>query len=94
MMIQVAHVASRSGNSRLRLFFLRVAARRGKKKAYVALARKILCIIHHLLVTREEYVETGFVKRVRFSMKMLEVLPLKEMARILTDAGYLVQAPG
>jgi transposase len=93
MMIQVAHVASGSGNSRLRLFFLRVAARRGKKKAYVALARKILCIIYHLLITGEEYVETGFVKRVRVSMKMLEALPLKEMARILADAGYLVQAP-
>jgi len=35
---------------KLRLFFERVAARRGKKKAIVALARKILCIIHHLLI--------------------------------------------
>jgi transposase len=92
MMIQVAHVASRAGNSRLRLFFLRVAARRGKKKTYVALARKILCIIHHLLVTGEEYVEEGFVKRFRLRMRALEGLPLEEMARILTGAGYLVQA--
>jgi transposase len=93
MMIQVAHVASRAKNSRLRLFFLRVAARREKKKAYVALARKILCIIHHLLVTGEEYVEEGFVKKFKVKMKALEDLPLDEMARILTGAGYLVQAP-
>ena len=93
MMIQVAHVASRVGDSRLRLFFLRVAARRGKKKAYVALARKILCIIHHLLVNGEEYVEEGFVKKARVRVRALEGVPLEEMAKILVGAGYLVQAP-
>ena len=93
MMIQVAHAASRASNSRLRLFFPRVTARRGKKKAYVALARKILCIIHHLLVTGEEYLEEGFVKKIRLRMRALEELPLDEMVRILTGAGYLVQAP-
>jgi len=28
-------------------------AKKGKKKAIVALARKVLCILHHLLVNRE-----------------------------------------
>jgi hypothetical protein len=93
MMIQVAHAASRTSNSRLRLFFLRVAARRGRKKAYVALARKILCIIHHLLITGEEYVEEGFAKRFKVRMRPLESIPLEEMAKILIGAGYLVQAP-
>jgi transposase len=93
IMIQVAHSASRASNSKLSFFFLRVAVRRGKKKAYVALARKILCIIHHLLVTGEEYVETGFVKRVRVRMSALKPLPLDEMAKILLGAGYLVQPP-
>jgi len=93
-MIQVAHAASRAGDSRLRLFFLRVAARRGKKKAYVALARKILCIIHHLLVNGEEYVEEGFVKKVRIRVRALEEVSLEEMAGILVGVGYLVRAPG
>jgi len=53
-MIQVVHAASRTRDSRLRLFYLRVAAKWGKKKAIVALARKILCIIHHLLINGEE----------------------------------------
>jgi len=48
MMVQVAHAVTRARDSRLRLFYLRVAARRGKKKAVVVLARKILCIIHHI----------------------------------------------
>jgi len=65
----------------------------GKKKAYVASIRKILCIIHHLLVTGEEYVEKGFVKRFKVRMMALEGLPLDKMARILVGAAYLVQGP-
>jgi hypothetical protein len=60
---------------------------------HFALARKILCIIHHLLVTGEQYVEEGFAKKIRVRPRALEGLPLEEMARILTSAGYLVQAP-
>lgn len=70
-MVQVAHAASRAKDSRLRLSYLRVAARCGKKKAIVALARKILCIIHHLLVTGEDYVEEGFVKGLRLRLIFL-----------------------
>jgi len=72
MMIQVAHVASRASDSRLRPFFLRLAARRGKKKAYVALARKILCIIYHLLINGDEYVEEGFMKRFKVKLRASE----------------------
>jgi hypothetical protein len=82
----------RAGNSGLRLFFLRIAARRGEK-AYVPLARKILCITHHLLVTGEKCVKGDSVKKVRIRMRALEGFPLEEMTRILTGAGYLVDAP-
>jgi len=94
-MIQVAHSASRCKHSKLRTFYLRVAARRGKKKAIVALARKILCIIHHLLLTGEEYVEEGFEKRVTpLRVRALARIPLDEMAEVLRGAGYVVMAPG
>jgi transposase len=93
MMVQVAHAASRAKDSRLRLFYLRVAARRGKKKAIVALARKILCIIHHLLVMGEDYVEEGFEKLPSLRLKTLARIPLEEMAEALRSAGYVVQAP-
>jgi transposase len=94
MMIQVAHAAARTRGSRLRLFYLRVAARRGKKKAIVALARKILCIIHHLLVNGEEFVEEGFAKLPRLRFRALARIPLEEMAEALRCAGYAVRAPG
>lgn len=93
LMVQVAHSACRVRDSRFRLFYLHVAARRGKKKAIVALARKILCIIHRLLVNGGEYTEDGFVKRFRVRVKTLKRLQLEEMVGILRNAGYMVQAP-
>jgi hypothetical protein len=56
-------------------------------------ARRHLCIIHHLLVTGEEYAEEGFTKRLRLGIRALKSIPLDEMAKILVGAGYLVQAP-
>ena len=38
-------------------FFLRIKARRGTKIGVVALARKVLCILHHLLISQELYQE-------------------------------------
>jgi transposase len=94
LMVQVAHAAARTRDSRLRLFYLRLAARRGKKKAIVALARKILCIIHHILVMGEEYVEDGFVKYPSLRFREVEHMPLEVMAETLRCAGYSVHAPG
>jgi transposase len=53
ILVQVAHAASRVKNSMLRRFFLRVRGRRGYNVAIVALARKILCILYHLLINQE-----------------------------------------
>lgn len=60
---QVAHGASKTKNSRLRKVYLRLLRRKGKPKAITALSRKILSIIHHLLVNREMWDEEGFKKK-------------------------------
>ncbi len=44
---------------------LRMRAKKGKKTAYVAVARKMLTVIWHLLVNGELYVEEGFSKAAR-----------------------------
>src|SRR5664279_1663021 len=62
MLVQVAHTTSRTKNSRLKSFFMRIKAKKGTKVAIVALARKVLCILHHLLVNREMYEESGNIK--------------------------------
>ena len=43
--------------------YLRLLRRKGKPKAITALARKIISIIHHLLINREMWKEEGFKKR-------------------------------
>lgn len=90
-MVLVARSAVIVRGSRLRSFFLRVKARRGKNTAYVAVARKMLTIIWHLLVKGENYVEDSFEKTV--GLKKVAYggyVSLEEMARVLRGVGYVV----
>ena len=64
-MVQVAHAASKKIASKLRKFYLRVRARKGANVAIVALARKILCILYHLLMNQEMYEEPGAARKTR-----------------------------
>jgi transposase len=61
VMVEVAHVAVRM-DCRFRDMFWRITSRKCKKVAYVAVARKLLTIIWHLLSNAEVYVEEGFSK--------------------------------
>jgi len=89
-MVEVAHAAVRVWDSKFRAFFLRVRAKKGKKTAYVAVARKLLVVVHHLLVTGEEYVEEGLkVKRLRAIKAKDLVVPFEEALRLLVKSGYV-----
>ena len=94
MLVEAAHAAVRVRDSRLRAFYLRVKAKKGEKTAIVAVARKMLTIIWHLLVKGENYVEGGFEKTVR-NMKAVYRghVPLEQMAEILRSAGFVVSGP-
>ena len=94
-MVEVAHSAVRVRDSRFRVLFLRVMAKKGKKTAYVAVARKMLTVIWHLLVNGEKYVEEGFQKKVRVGKVAYGGhVPLEVMAEVLRTAGYTVVANG
>jgi transposase len=94
-MVEVAHGAVRVRDSRFRALFLRVMAKKGKKTAYVAVARKMLTVIWHLLVNGEKYVEEGFEKTARLRKAAYRGhVPLEEMAEVLRSAGYTVVANG
>jgi len=67
---QVANAASNTKKSRLRKVFLRLLHRKGRSKAITALARKILSIIHHLLIKREMWEEEGF-RKMRSDLKLI-----------------------
>ena len=55
ILIEVAQVIARTNKSKLRGFFHRVQAKKGHNVAAVAVARKALCIFHHLIMNREMY---------------------------------------
>jgi transposase len=95
IMVQVAHAASRVKNSMFRRVFLRIRGRRGHNVAIVALARKILCIIYHLLINQEMYEEKK-VKKLKPSKPGSSksssqiMMTLEEMIEIVRQSGYLV----
>jgi transposase len=49
LLVQAAHTVARSKDNYLGALFRRLAAKRGKKRAAVAVARSILVIVYHLL---------------------------------------------
>lgn len=94
ILVQVARVIARGRNSKLKRFFLRVKSKKGSNVAVVALARKILCILHHLLTNREMYKEDGTNKKIKidigneFSQREMD---LEEMIKYIVRAGYEVR---
>jgi len=85
MLVQAAHAAGTTKNTYLSAQYRRLAARRGKKRAAIAVARSILVIAYHMLSDGTEYVDLGanyFDKRneqrVQYQLvKRLERLGLK-----------------
>jgi len=92
MLIQIAHVISKMDNN-LSRFFRRIAEKKGPKKAASALARKLLTIIHHLLVNKEKYQEPSVKpKKIRLP-KITEEhsLPsIEEMIALIRETGRAV----
>ena len=93
MLIQIAYAISRTKKSKLKRFFLRTQAKKGSKVAAVALARKVLCILHHLLINQEMYQEDEDKKNTRrktiVSPSSIE-MPIQEMIDCIVRAGYVV----
>jgi transposase len=59
LLLQAAHVAGRQKHGYLAVQFRRIATRRGKKRAGMAVAHSILVIIYHLLRDGVAYEEKG-----------------------------------
>jgi hypothetical protein len=95
ILVQIANAASKKLGSKLRRFYLRVKARSGHNVAIIALARKILCILHHLLMNREKYVEDDGSKKSRskknYRTSFPRVMAIQEMIDIIRQSGYEVQ---
>lgn len=58
-LVEAGQAAGRSKDTYLSAFYRRIAARRGKKRAAMATGHRILTIVYHLLVNKENYRELG-----------------------------------
>jgi transposase len=94
ILVEVAQAIARTNKSKLKRFFRRVQAKKGYNVAAVALARKVLCILYHLLMNREMYQEDDIIKTKSIDIN-LPSLPTKlgfeEMIRVLAKAGYEIR---
>jgi transposase len=59
VLVQAAHAAAHTKDTYLSAQYHRLAARRGRKRAIVAVAHSILVICYHLLKRNEDYHELG-----------------------------------
>lgn len=78
--------------NKLRFFYQRIKAKKGHKKAIVALARKLVSIIHHLLKFKEMYLEEEGKQKIFKPPKFIPVpdFSIDDMIGILCEAGYSV----
>lgn len=59
LLVQVAHAAAHTKNTYLAAQYRRLAARRGKKRAILAVAHSILVMAYHMIRNNEPYREAG-----------------------------------
>jgi transposase len=86
-LVQAAHAAVRVKGSALAHFYRRIAARRGAKKAIIAVAHKLLTIGYTLLLKREHYREPDLSERDGQRREQLA----RHLQRRLAQLGYTTQ---
>ena len=59
VLVEAAHVAAKTKQTYLAAQYRRIAARRGKKRALIALGHTILIIVYHLLTRKQPYQDLG-----------------------------------
>jgi transposase len=87
LLVEAAHAAAHTKQTYLSAQYHRLAGRRGKKKAIIAVGHSILVIIYHLLDQRVSYKELGgnfFDERDRQATQ-------KRLVRRLEQLGYHVE---
>jgi len=92
ILVELAHVAIRSPG-RIRTFFERLMPKKGYKKAIVAVARKMLRIVWHLLVYDEVFVdEFPRSKQVKFPKmpKKIQTMGINRFIELLSKASEVV----
>jgi transposase len=85
-LVQSAWAASHTKDSYFRSYFRRLASRRGKKKALIAVGHSLLTTIYHVLKTGRPYADLG----VNYFEKLDEQRIVHSHVRRLETLGYTV----
>lgn len=94
ILVQVAHAITHKKGGKLKKFFLKIKAKKGYLPAIVALARKVLCILHHLLVNQEMYEEEdGMASKdpLILEKKDQKIPSIEDMIHYIVQAGFEVK---
>ena len=59
VLVEIAHVASKTKNTYLAAQYKRIAARRGKKRALIAVGHTILTLVYMMLTRKQPYQDLG-----------------------------------
>jgi transposase len=59
VLVEAAHVAAKTSQTYLAAQYQRIAARRGKKRALMALGHTLFMVVYHLLTRKQPYQELG-----------------------------------
>jgi len=84
VLVEAAHAAGRSKSSYLGAQYRRLVARKGRKRAAVAVAHSILTIVYHVLSDRKPYADLGVDYFDRRDQQALE----RRLVRRLEALGY------
>ena len=85
-LVQAAHAAARSKDTYLSALYRRIAARRGKKRAIIAVAHAILKIIYHMLKNETHYKDLG----ANYFDKLNPARTVNRFIKRLQELGYSV----
>jgi transposase len=86
ILIQAAQAAIKSKESYLSGLYYRVAARRGKRRAIIAVAHSILVSAYYMLTRKEEYLAVGY----QHQEERRRGATTKRLVRRLEHLGYQV----
>jgi transposase len=86
VLVEVAHVAAKTKQTYLAALYQRIAARRGKKSALIALGHTILVIVYTLLTRNQPYQDLGAAYLDSLAQQRVE----RRLVRRLERLGYRV----
>jgi transposase len=96
ILAEIAHAAARCRCNSFRMFYERKSEIIGKAKATIALARKMITVIWHLLTNNERYEDPVFPEK-KTQTKSKVMIPmevsLEQLLEIIAKADILIKAP-